>query len=265
MLNYFIHWAPDPIMISIGPLSLRWYGVLFISGFALGYYLFRFLAPKFKVSLKNIDALLYLALFLSIACARLVHVFFYEWPYYSSHLNEIPLIWEGGLASHGGGIGVLLAVLIWSRWITRSDPAAVLDLFTVPTLLATVFIRMGNFMNSEILGNSSQLPWAIIFDLRDQTPRHPAMLYEALAYLLAFGIQYRLLMKTNVFNYRWKLTGSFLILVFVPRFLIEFVKLEQAQDSLNSYLNTGQLLSLPFICAGFVIWIFARKRISVPT
>jgi prolipoprotein diacylglyceryl transferase len=251
-------------MFSFGPIHLRWYGVLFISGFAIGYYLFKFLAPKFKVSLNNIDALLYLALFFSIASARLVHVFFYEWGYYAVHLNEIPLIWEGGLASHGGGLGVLIAVIIWSRWITKSDPAAVLDLFTVPTLLTTVFIRLGNFMNSEILGDPSQLPWAIIFDLRDQTPRHPAMLYEALAYLIAFLVQFRLLMKTDTFKYRWKLTGSFLVLVFVPRFLIEFIKVEQEQNAVNSFLNTGQLLSLPFIVAGVIIWITAKKRTSVP-
>lgn len=260
MMAAYIHWNPDPVLIDLGFLQPKWYGVLFVTGFALGYVFFKREAVKQGIPVQRIDSLLFLVLGLSILCARLAHVFFYDWAQYRDNPAAIIRIWEGGLASHGGGLGILLAVWIWCRFIAKENMWKILDLMAIPVPLAGAFIRLGNLWNSEILGKPSTLPWAFVFESRDAVPRHPVQLYEALCYVLGSVILY-LIYRRYGLQKRGLLVGAFLLVIFIPRFLLEFLKEPQEQYEQLFTLNTGQLLSIPFIIVGLVtVYITARKK-----
>lgn len=260
MMADYIHWNPDPVLIDLGFLQPKWYGVLFVMGFALGYVFFKREAVKQGIPVQRIDSLLFLVLGLSILCARLAHVFFYDWAQYRDNPAAIIRIWEGGLASHGGGLGILLAVWIWCRFIAKENMWKILDLMAIPVPLAGAFIRLGNLWNSEILGKPSTLPWAFVFESRDAVPRHPVQLYEALCYVLGSVILY-LIYRRYGLQKRGLLVGAFLLVIFIPRFLLEFLKEPQEQYEQLFTLNTGQLLSIPFIIVGLVtVYITARKK-----
>lgn len=260
MIDLFVRWNPDPVMVDLGFLQPKWYGVLFVTGFALGYLFFKKEAVKQGISVKKIDYLLFLVLGLSIVAARLAHVFFYDWELYRNNPGDIIKIWEGGLASHGGGLGILLAVWIWCRFIVKENMWKILDLMAIPIPLAGAFIRMGNLWNSEILGKPTDVPWAFIFESKDMVPRHPVQLYEAVCYVLGSVILYLIYKKIGL-QKRGLLVGAFLLVIFVPRFLLEFLKEPQENYDLGIALNTGQLLSIPFIVVGVsVVYLTARKK-----
>jgi prolipoprotein diacylglyceryl transferase len=217
---------------------------------------------------KYVDGLLWWIIIGTVVGARLGHVFFYEWPYYSEHWMAILKIWEGGLASHGGTIGVLLATYSYSRWHKRQFPEinflTLLDLMTIPTACCVIFIRIGNFVNQEILGTPSNMPWAVLFlhpaDGSPLVARHPVQLYEALAYLLTFGL---LLTLWKLKNEKWqpgRMAGLFFICIFGSRFCLEFFKTSQSQMIDESFWQMGQLLSLPFIALGAALIIFSLSR-----
>ena len=175
---------------------------------------------------------------------------------------SIIAVWEGGLASHGGAIGILIALWVFSKRRRIAFWTAV-DFTVIPTAIAAVFIRMGNFFNQEILGTPTSLPWGVLFlhpaDRGPIVPRHPAQLYEALCYLILFGILLWYWRRHPPFKPVGKLTGLFLICLFGCRFFIEFIKVEQSiYLSQSSFLTMGQILSLPFIALG--AWLFFRKR-----
>lgn len=185
--------------------------------------------------------------------ARLGHVFFYDWDYYSEHLSEIPQVWKGGLASHGGAIGVMLALWIFSVRISKKSILWILDKVVVPTALAGSFIRLGNLMNSEILGKPTDVPWAFVFKRVDDVPRHPVQLYESLSYLAIFFILYFVYWKTDKRKQPGFVFGLFLILVFGVRVIWEYYKESQGgiESAFGNVLSTGQLLSVPFVLIGF--------------
>jgi phosphatidylglycerol:prolipoprotein diacylglycerol transferase len=254
-----IHWHPDPILVDLGFLQPKWYGVLFVTGFALGYLFFKKEAVKHGITLHKIDTLLFMVLGFSIIGARLAHVFFYDWERYQNNLGDIIKIWEGGLASHGGSVGILLAVWIWCRYIAKEKMVKVLDLMAVPIPLAGAFIRFGNLWNSEILGKPTDVSWAFVFESYDLTPRHPVQLYEAICYILGSLILYLIYRKVGLAK-PGLLSGLFLVVVFTPRFFLEFLKLPQDTHELVLGLTTGQLLSIPFILAGIFIIIYATRK-----
>lgn len=249
----YITWNASPEIVSIGPITLRWYGLLFASGFLVGLYIVKQMFEKDKAPEEWLDKAFIFIVLGAVLGARLGHVFFYDWEYYSQHLSEIPQIWKGGLASHGGAIGIILALWIYSRAVTKKSILWILDKVVVPTALAGAFIRTGNLMNSEILGKPTDVAWAFIFERVDPgTPRHPVQIYEAIAYIIIFIILYRVYWKTDARRKPGFIFGLFLALLFSARFFLEYFKSSQGgfEVAFDEVLSTGQLLSIPFVLAG---------------
>jgi prolipoprotein diacylglyceryl transferase len=194
----------------------------------------------------------------TIIGARLGHCFLYDPYYYLSNPVKILAVWEGGLASHGGGIGVVLSLYLYKRK-TQESYLWLLDRVAIPTALAAFFIRIGNLFNSEIIGIPTQGPWAVIFEKVDSIPRHPAQVYEALSYILIFFILMFIYKKRERQLNNGLIFGVFLILIFTSRFFIEFVKSSQESYSTSFWMSTGQILSIPFIIAGILLIIVTFK------
>lgn len=266
MLNYII-WNPDGTLIDFGFYQLRWYSVFFGLGFVLGYQFVKWRFKRDEVNTKLLDNLAVYLVVGTIIGARLGHCIFYDWDYYQNHLLEILLpfrftpsfefIGYRGLASHGGGVGVIIALLIFAR-VEKISKLWILDTIALVIPLAAVCIRLGNLMNSEIYGNPTNVSWAFIFQQIDNIPRHPAQLYEALSYLVIFGILF-FLDKKQKFG-KGFILGLLLVLMFIARFFIEFVKADQSAFEANMALNMGQWLSIPYVIIGFVFIWFGVKR-----
>ena len=248
---------PFPVLHSIGPVMIRWYGVLFAAAFLIGY----FIGRKFFIDAgKDVllaDKLLTYILVATIVGARLGHVLFYEFEYYSRNLHEILFIWQGGLASHGATIAILFALWLFMKrhagitffWLT--------DRLSIPVMLGGVFIRTGNFFNSEIYGLPTEVPWAVIFARVDMLPRHPTMLYEALTGILILIVLVSLYRYYRAHPPEGLLTAVFMITLFTSRFFVEYTKVEQAPFTETWLFGMGQLLSIPFVLFG--IWILVYK------
>lgn len=258
----YIHWDVNPEIFHIGFLSIRWYGLMFAISFILGYHMVEKIFKAEKENLKWLESLLVYIVVGTIVGARLGHVFFYDWDYYSQNPFEIIKIWRGGLASHGGVIGIFIALLIFSKKITRRNVFWTIDRVIIPTALASMFIRLGNLFNSEIYGIETNLPWGFIFERNGEVmPKHPTQLYEALAYFLTFLILRTIHHKTNAMKQTGLLSGIFFVLVFSARFFIEFIKEDQEAFEASMALNMGQWLSIPFVLAGFglIVWALRKK------
>jgi len=272
----WIEWNPDPVAFTLPVMNrpVLWYGILFAFGFVVGYFILIQIVSQRLQNSRHIDrktsqplALAFVDRFTWIIVggivigARLGHVFFYDWPLYQNNPTEIFMVWKGGLASHGAVVGGLFAVFIYQRLMKKKYPEYnfinLLDDIVIPTAFAAFCIRIGNFMNQEILGVPTQLPWGVIFmrpaDGGDIVPRHPVQLYEAFAYFLVF-IFLLSLWKVKKGQLRpGLLSGLFFILVFGTRFFIEFLKVSQSYVINETYLSTGQLLSIPVILGGFLL------------
>lgn len=256
-----IHWNFDPVALQIGQVSLRWYGLLFVGGFFVGQ---RILARMFRregVPEQHADALLMYALIGAVLGARIVHCLFYEPEYYLSNPLAILRIWEGGLASHGGVIGVVVGMWMASRRL-QLPFAWLLDRMAIPSALVAVFIRVANFLNSEIVGNPTGGDWGVVFEAVDALPRHPAQLYEAFGYLLTFFVLRAVYQRTGIDTPRGLLLGWMLVLVFGVRILVEFVKTPQAAYEAGQMISVGQWLSVPFVLFGIVLLARARRSTS---
>ena len=254
-----IIWDPNPEIFHLGPFHIRWYGLFFALGFFLGY---QIMAQFYRREQRKLDNLSDLFLYLIVGTvigARLGHVLLYQPEYYLAHPWEIPMIWQGGLASHGGFAGVLIALYLYLKKHRDMSFLELADRLTIPCLLAAALIRVGNFFNSEIIGTPSDLLWAIVFAGVDAIPRHPAMLYEAFAYFLVFCVLYFAYWKTDIMQFPGRVIGTALTTCFLARFMIEFVKENQVSFESRMPLNMGQVLSIPFILAG-VYLIYASQR-----
>lgn len=260
MILNFIRWDVNPEIFPLGPLSIRWYGLLFACAFFFGYLIFSKMFKREKLSIELLDNLtIYMALG-TILGARLGHCFFYEPDYYLSNPVEIIKIWRGGLASHGAAIGILIALYLFVRKYKVSF-LWLMDRIGIVTALGGFFIRMGNLMNSEIYGHETSLPWGFIFVRANETvPKHPTQIYEALSYLVIFVVLYTLYNKKFGKLKNGFLFGIFLILLFTARFLIEFVKEVQVDFERTMSLNMGQILSIPFILLGIGLIIYVVKK-----
>lgn len=258
-MNYF-EWSPDPAIIAIGPLQIRWYGVCFALAFILGYHFMKWVYVREKQQIQNLDLLLIYLVAGALIGARLGHCLFYDPGYYLANPWKIAAVWEGGLASHGGGIGVLISLYLYALK-TREPWLWLLDRIAMPACLAGALIRVGNFFNSEIVGLPASVPWAVIFERIDAVPRHPAQLYEALAYLGVWGVLIFVYTRQRTGTGNGLTAGLFMVLVFLSRILVEYVKTPQEAYLHNFPLNTGQMLSIPFLLAGGVLLIrFLRKN-----
>jgi prolipoprotein diacylglyceryl transferase len=257
MITGYIHWTANPEIFHLGSISVRWYGLLFAMSFAIGYIIMLRFFRKEKLPEALLDKLSMYMLIATVVGARLGHVFFYEPASYLAHPLDIFKIWEGGLASHGAAIGILIALYLFAR-ISKQSYLWTLDRIVIVVALSGFFIRTGNLMNSEIYGKVTELPWGFIFEKTGETlPKHPTQIYEALSYLAIFFYLLWYYYHKDGKPREGYLFGIFLITLFSVRFLIEFVKEPQVNFESTMLLNMGQLLSVPFIIAGF--WILFRK------
>jgi prolipoprotein diacylglyceryl transferase len=281
-MHLFINWAFDAEIIP-GYRTPNWYGLLFVSGMILGYFVIRKMFKQENISNELLDKLVMYMVPATVIGARLGHVFFYG-PYwgpegYLSNPIEIFKIWEGGLASHGAAIVILLALWYFSNKVIKRPYLWMLDRIAAPVAIAGAFIRLGNLVNHEMVGYVTDVPWGFRFlhhdcmnlidgqylcEWSDIPVRHPANLYESLAYFLSFGILMFLFWKKNAWKKQGMVFGTFLILIFGFRFLIEFVKESQTDNDsmvdVSTGLNTGQWLSVPLVLAGIILIIRARKK-----
>lgn len=249
------HWNADPVIFSISSISLRWYGVFFATGFLLGYCFTYINFKKRNLSTDKLDSLLFYMLAGTVIGARLGHCIFYDPQYYLNNPIEIIKIWNGGLASHGGGIGLIISTLIFCR-INKFNFMNLADLLCIPTAFVGGMIRLGNFFNSEIYGNKTNGDYGIIFDRIDSFARHPVQLYESVSYFVISIFLYILYQKYTKRGSGFIL-GMFLILVFIIRIFLEYFKPEQASYTTENSLTVGQYLSLPFIGAGILLCILS--------
>ena len=253
-----IYWDFSPNLISLGPVTIRWYGILYALAFFSGYLILRQIFRREKKPESDPGTLLLYLLGGTLIGARLGHCFFYEPGYYLSRPAEIIQIWQGGLASHGAAIGILIALYLYTRSQPDQSFLWLLDRLVIPITLGSVLIRLGNFFNSEIIGTPCRLPWAFVFPRAaggDLLPRHPAMLYEAGVYTLIFIVLLVIYRKQGSRVPPGELIGLFLVTVFTSRFLIEYLKMRQAAYQLPLPLSVGQLLSIPAIIAGVILLI----------
>lgn len=269
-LSYIV-WNADPVLID-SFVTVRWYGLMFAVGFWIG---FNIVAKMYKhegAPEKWMGILLIWVAAGTIIGARLGHVFFYAWDYYSEHPWKILATWEGGLASHGGAIGVIVAVILYSIFTTKRSPLWTFDKLVVAIALVGALIRIGNLMNSEIFGYPTTLPWGFMFvrsaewhALYEGQACHPTQLYEAFCYLALFGLLMWMYWRKNAQCRPGLIFGTFLVGIFLPRFFIEFIKNDQADFEAGMLLNMGQLLSIPFVLVGlfFIIRAFMRPKVTM--
>lgn len=257
----FIQWNVSPEIFQLGPISVRWYGLMFALGFMGGYYMVERMFKHENANLKWLESLFMYMIIATIVGARLGHVIFYGWDYYSQHPLEILKVWQGGLASHGGTLGIFIALVFWSRKVSQRSVLWVIDRVVVPTALVAAMIRFGNLMNSEIYGVQTNLPWGFIFERNGETvAKHPTQIYESLSYLLTFAVMLWMYWKTKAKERQGLIFGVFFIMVFASRFLIEFVKEDQEAFEAAMTLNMGQWLSIPFVLGGLFLVIRALKK-----
>lgn len=261
MLLSYIHWHPNPEIFNIGGFGIRWYGLLFALGFLFGYLIMQKIFKRENLDQKSLDRLSLYMLIGTVVGARLGHCFFYEPNHFLSHPWQILNIRQGGLASHGAAIGILLALYLFSKK-EKFSLSWILDRIVIVVALAGSFIRIGNLINSEIYGAITHVPWAFIFDFVDKNPRHPSQIYESLAYFILFIILIKMYYKTNAVHKPYLLFGVFLLGCFGFRFFVEFVKDVQVNFEHEMPLYMGQWLSIPFVLLGLYLVFFKHKKLQ---
>ena len=270
MLLDFVVWNASPELFSIGPFTVRWYGLMFGLGFLIGYAILGRIFRHEGAPERWLGTLLLWVVGATIIGARLGHVLFYEWSYYRKHPLEILMVWEGGLASHGGTIAIILAVILFSIFTTKRNPIWTFDRLVIPVALVAGMIRIGNLMNSEIFGHATNLPWGFMY-LRSREWHlmyegqacHPTQLYEAGCYFALFALLMWMYWRKNAEERPGLLFGMFLIGTFLSRFFIEFIKNDQVAFEASMTLNMGQWLSIPFVIAGIALVAYAMSRPKV--
>ena len=303
-----IVWNPSE-GLDLGFFMIRYYSLMFVVAFALGWFIMKKIFEREGESMEKLDKLFIYTLIATLLGARLGHVFFYDWDYYQNHLEEILLPFRfrpefeftgfQGLASHGAAIAIILAMVYYSKKIIHRPLLWMLDRVVIPVTSGGIFVRLGNFFNSEILGRetTSDVPTAIKFirgeewldkrevvaktkipnyndayhaiennpkfaQILESIPyRHPAQLYEAVGYIIVFAIIYYMYWKTDARKKHGLIFGVFLVLLWAVRFIVEYVKESQGgfEKALHVF-STGQWLSIPFIIAGFILIFTANKR-----
>jgi prolipoprotein diacylglyceryl transferase len=262
MILNAITWNVDPEIFRLGSFAVRWYGLLFAAGFVFGYIIMGRIFKIEKIPQKTLDTLTTYMVIGTVVGARLGHCLFYEPAYYLSNPIRILKVWEGGLASHGAAIGIIVVLLMFARK-EKKHFLWIIDRIVIVVALAGFFIRMGNLMNSEIYGVATTLPWGFIFERWGETvPKHPTQIYEGLSYLLIFVLLYAIYNKKTTSLKNGYLFGLFLVILFSVRFLIEFIKESQVEFEDTMALNMGQWLSIPFVMLGVYILYYASKQKS---
>jgi prolipoprotein diacylglyceryl transferase len=253
-----ITWDVSPEIFSIGPVTIRWYGLLFASAFIIGYRIMLWIFKNENKSENDLNDLIWYIIIGVVVGARLGHCLFYNPSYYLSNPLEILQVWKGGLASHGAAVGITLALYVYTKKKKDQPYLWISDRVIINVALVAFFVRMGNLFNSEIIGKPADLPWSFIYTSVDNVPRHPTQVYEALAYLIIFAI------LINIYRLNYKklrdgfLLGIFFVLLFGFRFFVEFFKENQTYFEEGLPLNMGQLLSIPLVVTGLYLIISKR-------
>ena len=271
MITSYITWTVDPAIFQIGPKEIRWYGLAFAIGFAIGYMIVERMWKKEGLKPEWIDSLLIYTMLGTVIGARLGHCLFYAPEHYLANPIEILKIWEGGLASHGGTLGIIIAIYFYSKRISHRSMMWTFDKLVVPTGLVAAFIRLGNLMNHEIYGHPTDEPWGFRFITNIEAwrhgaeplfsvPSHPTQLYEALCYLITFAVCMFLYFCKEAWKKEGYIFGIFMIMIFGSRFFIEFLKNDQEAFEASMSLNMGQWLSIPFVLAGIYFMITAKPK-----
>ena len=269
----FITWTANPDIIH-SFITIRWYGLMFAIGFIIGYNIDAKIFKHEGAPESWLGTLLMWTVAGTIIGARLGHVFFYEWDLYSQDPIRILYIWEGGLASHGGALGVAIGVFCFSWFTAKRNPLWTFDRLVIPTALVAGLIRLGNLMNHEIYGHATDLPWAFRFITNVHAwqngaepifsaPSHPTQLYEAFCYIALFALLMWMYWRKNAETRPGLILGTFFLGIFIPRLLIEFVKNNQVSWEADMVINMGQILSIPFIICGICLIIYALSRPKV--
>lgn len=263
MILDFIQWDVSPEIFSTDFISVRWYGLLFASAFFFGYIIMKKIFDKEEIPVETLDKLSIYMLIGTVLGARLGHVIFYQPDYYINHPLEVLQVWKGGLASHGAALGMLISLYLFSKK-TEQSYLWVLDRMSIVVAIGGFLVRMGNLMNSEIVGRITDVPWGFVFVREIQylgpEARHPSQLYEGLSYLLLFGILMWMYFRKNLGQKPGVIFGVFMIGLFTARFIIEFHKDIQVDFEQNMSLNMGQILSIPFVLFGIYLLIVKLKK-----
>ena len=280
LLNY-ITWSVNPELISIGPLTVRWYGALWALGIFLCLLIVGKLYKHEKLPESWMDKQFLYVVICAIVGARLGHCFFYEWHLLANPVEilgitfkygnpylakpwELLYIWQGGLASHGGALGIMIAMYFYNKNVTHKGFIWGFDRLVIGVAITGACIRLGNLMNSEIYGSATNLPWGFIFVRDGQTePMHPTQIYEMLYCLVTFAVTWWMYWKKQSYKKIGMISGVFLIGIFGTRFLLEFIKLNQEAFESGMWLNMGQILSIPFIIWGlYLIFFYSKNHIQ---
>lgn len=243
----------DPIAFAIGPLTIHWYGIAFAAAFVLGESIVRVMLEREGRSGIDSGSLVLYAIVGTVLGARIMHCAFYDPQFYLTHPWKVFAVWEGGLASHGGVIGLVIALIVATRNMAPKTWILLLDRITIPAAIGGAIVRVANFVNSEILGLPTGGPFGVIFDAVDQIPRHPVQLYEAAAYLALGALLFCLYARTAARDTPGRLTGVFLLGVFSARLLLESFKVPQAAYEAGMLVSVGQMLSVPFLGIGLLL------------
>ncbi len=274
-----VTWNVDPTLFTVFGREIRWYGLLWVIGLIVAVYMVQRIFKREDLPEKWFDSLFFYMIVGIIAGARLGHCLFYEPAYYLANPVEILKVWEGGLASHGGVIGIIIAVWLYSRKVTKLSMLWTFDRVMVPTGFTAAMIRFGNLMNHEIYGGPTDQPWGFRFvtNLHQwmqgaepvySQPSHPTQIYEGLAYLVVFAVTVYMYWKTDARDRKGLITGVGILLIFLFRFFVEFLKNVQVESEVamrdNTGLILGQWLSIPFIIWGiWLIWNALRRPAQV--
>ena len=262
-----IIWNANPELFHIGGFAVRWYSLLFVSGFILGFFIFQWFFKREKLDPRLLDSLLVTLIVGTIVGARLGHCLFYQPDYYLGSWEgflEIFMPWKGGLASHGGTIALFIGMWWFAHKYGKRqgfDFVWLVDHLSIAVCFAATFIRLGNLFNSEIYGGVTNLPWGFVFVRNEETePHHPTQLYEALSYLILGLVLLAIYKYRSEKTWRGTFIGLFLIGCFGSRFLIEFIKNDQVDFEAGMALNMGQILSIPFVLLGIGFLVYAYKK-----
>lgn len=261
ILPLVVTWDVNPALFHLGSFEVRYYGVLWAVALGISAYIFHHIMIREGLSDKTFDSVFWFGVISTVWGSRLGHCLFYDPGYYLTHPVEILDIRQGGMASHGAAVGLLIGLWLFSRK-NKLPYIWSLDRISIVVAISGVAVRLGNLMNSEIYGTVTSLPWGFIFVRDGETlPKHPTQIYEALCYLVLFVILLWMYYKKDLARRRpGVMFGFFLIILFGTRFLIEFIKNPQVDFEQHMVLNMGQLLSIPFIVAGVVILWRALKQ-----
>ena len=284
ILNSIV-WNVDPVAFALGPLQVRWYGILWAVGIGLCFWIQQVLYKHDNAPQDWPDKIFMYMVTGVIVGARLGHCWFYEWheastlglepiqvfswtinyrnPYIENPI-ELLKIWQGGLSSHGGALGLITAALILNHKHFHTGINWIFDRLVIGVCITATCIRFGNLMNSEIYGNPTDMPWGFIFERNGDTVAcHPTQIYEMLYCIVAFIVTWLMYWKTKAARHPGLIFGVFLEIVFFTRFILEFIKLDQEAFEQNMFLNMGQWLSLPFIIWGIYLIIHAAKSPAI--